>query len=224
MRILLVQQESAAFASVAPGLQTEGFEVETVPDGATALASVSDAPPDLVVLDLALTTMESLEVCRRLRAESAVPVLVISGTSEEVDRVLGLEMGADDYVTRPFGMRELIARIRAIMRRVERAPYRRRGPLHAGDIEIDPDARTVHKAGVEVLLTPKEFDLLSFLARHSGQVFSRRVLLQSVWGYDYGSGRTVDVHMRWLRERIEDDPTRPRHLLTIRTIGYKFAG
>jgi DNA-binding response OmpR family regulator len=176
------------------------------------------------VLDLMLPKMDGLEVCRRVRAESDVPILMRTAKGEELDRVVGLEMGADDYLTKPFSMRELMARVRALLRRAgaqTAADDSRR--ITAGSLEMDLRGRTVRRDGEEVQLKPKEFDLLFYLARNAGQVFTREQLLENVWGYEFfGGSRTVDVHVRWLREKLEQDPARPRHLLTVRGVGYKF--
>jgi DNA-binding response OmpR family regulator len=171
-----------------------------------------------------LPKMDGLEVCRRVRAESEVPIIILTARSEEMDRVVGLELGADDYLTKPFSVRELTARIRALLRRsTQRQRTEDTERILIDDLQLDPRGRTVQRRGREITMKPKEFDLLCFLARNTDQVFTRQQLLERVWGYEfYGSGRTVDVHIRWLREKIEDDPSQPRHLLTMRGVGYKF--
>ena len=168
--------------------------------------------------------MSGFEVCRILRKEMIVPILMLTAKTEEVDKVVGLEIGADDYMTKPFSMRELLARIRAMLRRVEmHVPTI--GTLKLGDIEVDISRHTITKGGNILSLTPKEFDLLAFLAKNRGLVFSRDQLLEKIWGYDYpGDTRTVDVHIRWLREKLEDNPAKPKRLVTVRGVGYKLEG
>ena len=168
--------------------------------------------------------MDGLEVCRRLRAESDVPILMLTARTEEADKVIGLELGADDYLTKPFGMRELVARLRALVRRGQaQAPCVWSSVISVEGLEIDQRGRSVRRDGGEIPLKPEEFDLLFHLASHPGQVFTRQQLLEQVWGYDFfGGSRTVDVHIRWLREKLEETPAEPRHLLTVRGVGYKF--
>jgi DNA-binding response OmpR family regulator len=170
-----------------------------------------------------LPKIDGLEVCRRLRADSDVPILMLTARGEEMDRVLGLEIGADDYLTKPFSMRELTARVRALLRRSAARIAPNAAAIVAGRLRIDPRGRTVLRDGRDVLLKAREFDLLFFLARNAGQVFTREQLLEQVWGYEFfGGSRTVDVHIRWIRAKIEEDPAQPRHLLTMRGVGYKF--
>jgi DNA-binding response OmpR family regulator len=173
-----------------------------------------------------LPGMDGIEVCRRLRAESTVPIVMLTAKVEEIDRVVGLEVGADDYVTKPFSMRELVARVRAALRRAHMQPddeLTAGQPARFGAVSVDPARREVRRDGVPVALKPKEFDLLWYFVRNPGRVFTRDQLLERVWGYDFtGSNRTVDVHVRWLREKIEEDPARPRHLRTSRGAGYMF--
>ncbi len=179
-----------------------------------------------------LPKMDGLEVCRILRKEMTVPILMLTAKAEEIDKIVGLELGADDYMTKPFSMRELLARVHAMLRRTEMVKQetgKSEGTIaqviHAGKIEIDLSRHTAKNNGIPLDLSPKEFDLLVFLARNRGQVFNREALLQKVWGYDYaGDTRTVDVHVRWLREKIEDNPEKPRLLITIRGVGYKLEG
>ena len=181
--------------------------------------------PDLIVLDVMLPGLSGLEVCRILRKETTVPILMLTARNEEVDKIIGLEIGADDYMTKPFSMRELLARIRAMLRRVgmtsavQAAPA---GMLKTGDLEIDTERHRVISGGTELELSPKEYDLLVYLASNKGFVFTREQLLERVWGYDYaGETRTIDVHIRWLRRKIEKDPSRPEKLVTVRGAGYK---
>src|SRR5512136_3004179 len=207
-------------------LQREGFAVLTAADGQTALQKASSEKPDLVVLDLMLPHVDGWEICRRLRAESTVPVLMLTARGEEYERILGLGLGADDYVTKPFSPGEVVARIQAIFRRIEMA--RSPAPLsaetiHIGEIVIDPSVRQVTVKGQPVTLTAKEFDLLHYLASHPRQVFSREQLLDQVWGYTYaGETSTVTVHVRHLREKIETDPANPRLIETVWGVGYRF--
>jgi len=204
----------------------------TATDGLAALAAAGEGP-DLVVLDVLLPKLDGFEVCRRIRQRSAVPILMLTAKTDEVDRVVGLELGADDYLVKPFSMRELIARVKALLRRrdllaaeLSRQPIpANEDRLVAGDLEIDIPGHRVTKDGVPISLTPKEFDLLAFLVRHRGNVFSAERLLEQVWGYDNTfDARTVPVHMRSLREKLEQEPSQPRRLETVRGVGYRFAG
>jgi DNA-binding response OmpR family regulator len=230
--ILLVEDEPTLLATIRYNLRREGYEVLTAADGEAALASAASGP-DLVILDVLLPKLDGYEVCRRIRRHSSVPILMLTAKSDEIDRVVGLELGAGDYLTKPFSMRELLARVKALLRRrhlllEELAQRTADGPrerLVAGDLEIDPAAHQVLRGGVPVALTPKEFDLLVFLVRHRGQVFSAERLLEQVWGYDSTAGTsTVPVHIRGLREKLEDDPSQPRRIETVRGVGYRFVG
>jgi DNA-binding response OmpR family regulator len=205
--------------------------VQLAKDGQEGLAMARAIQPDVIVLDVMLPVIDGFEVCRALRAESTVPILLLSARGEEVDRVLGLEFGADDYLTKPFAMRELIARVRALLRRSrittaavpESSRPSAEQPLIAGALTIDPARRQASLAGTPLNLKPKEFDLLRYFARHPGIVLSRDALLREVWGYDFPiDTRTVDVHIRWLREKLEEDPSRPRWIETLRGVGYRF--
>ena len=222
--ILLVEDEPTLLATIRYNLRREGYEVLTAADGEAALVCAASGP-DLIILDVLLPKLDGYEVCRRIRRHSS--------KSEEIDRVVGLELGADDYLTKPFSMRELLARVKALLRRrdllLEELTQRSAGGPHerlvAGDLEIDPAAHRVLKGGVPVALTPKEFDLLAFLVRHRGQVFSAERLLEQVWGYESTTGTgTVPVHIRGLREKLEDDPSQPRRIETVRGVGYRFVG
>ncbi|MBF6599439.1 MAG: response regulator transcription factor [Dehalococcoidia bacterium] len=222
--MLVIEDEASLVATLSYNLRKHGFGVLAATDGVAGLQTARRERPDLIVLDLMLPKMDGLEICRRLRAESDVPILMLTARTEEVDRVVGLELGADDYLTKPFGMRELVARVRALLRRARSSDGPMPDRVIAGAIELDLRGHSVTREGAAVALKPKEFELLAFLAQHAGQAFTREQILQRVWGYDFfGGSRTVDVHMRWLREKLESDPARPAHLLTVRGVGYKFS-
>ncbi|MBI5287523.1 MAG: response regulator transcription factor [Chloroflexi bacterium] len=222
--VLVVEDEASLASTLSYNLRKNGFNVVSASDGLEGLQVARRDRPDVIVLDLMLPKMDGLEVCRRIRADSDVPILMLTAKSEEFDKVVGLEMGADDYLTKPFSMRELMARVRALLRRAGgREAVDDASKITIGEIVLDLRGRSVHRAGREVLLKPKEFDLLFFIAKNAGQVFSREQLLENVWGYDFfGGSRTVDVHIRWLREKLEETPAQPRHILTVRGVGYKF--
>jgi two-component system OmpR family response regulator len=223
--VLVVEDEPSLSSTLSYNLRKNGFEVLVAADGLAGLQEARRAKPDVIVLDLMLPKMDGLEVCRRVRAESDVPILMLTAKSEELDKVVGLEMGADDYLTKPFGMRELMARVRALLRRAERDGTAAGDlpTIRAGGLELDARGRTVRRGDAEIALKPKEFDLIFFLVKNAGQVFTREQLLEKVWGYEFfGGSRTVDVHVRWLREKLEADPPHPKHLLTVRGVGYKF--
>jgi two-component system OmpR family response regulator len=223
-KILVVEDDRTLLNVLKYNLTKEGYSVVTAVDGVEALEVARRDKPDFIILDIMLPKMSGFEVCRILRKEMTVPILMLTAKTEEVDKVVGLEIGADDYMTKPFSMRELLARIRAMLRRVEmQVPTTE--TLKLGDIEIDISRHAITKGGNILSLTPKEFDLLAFLAKNKGLVFSRDQLLEKVWGYDYaGDTRTVDVHIRWLREKIEDNPAKPKRLVTVRGVGYKLEG
>ena len=225
-RILLVDDEPLITDSLSYSLRKEGYEVKAVGDGAVVLAEVQEYVPDLVVLDLMLPGMNGLEICQRLRAKSTIPVIMLTARGEEIDRVLGLEIGADDYLAKPFSFRELLARIRSILRRVEMDRQSTQfQQIVLGRLSLDPVARRVYKEDREVQLSAREFDLLSALMRNAGRALSREELLAEVWGTDWiGDPRTLDVHVRWLRLKIEDDPASPLYIQTVRGHGYRFAG
>ncbi len=225
-RILLVDDEPLITDSLSYSLRREGFEVKAVGDGTAALQEVQDFQPDLVVLDIMLPGMSGLEVCRRLRAQSSIPVIMLTARGEEIDRVLGLEVGADDYLAKPFSFRELLARIRSILRRVEMdRQASQTQPLTVGKLTLDPVARRAFRGDQELQLSAREFDLLSTLMRNAGRALSRAELLTEVWGNDWvGDSRTLDVHVRWLRLKVEEDPASPRYIQTVRGHGYRFAG
>jgi two-component system OmpR family response regulator len=249
--ILVVDDEPSLRDALTYSLRKEGYRVEAAATGIDAIQTARRERPDAVVLDIMLPGIDGLQVCRTLRSESTVPILLLSAKGEEIDRVVGLEVGADDYLTKPFAMRELLARIRAMLRRAdmmrprppsEGAPEPRPSgefrdppsgsldspaideerPVIFGDLVVDRARRVVTLAGVPLTLRPKEFDLLYFLVKHPDVVHSRDLLLRRVWGYDFPMGtRTVDVHMRWLRQKIEQDPGHPVLLETVRGVGYR---
>ena len=224
-RVLIVDDEPVVAEVLEKYLRREGFEVSVARDGEAGVAAALDDKPDLVLLDLMLPRLDGLEVFRRIRAQQAVPVIMLTAKGEETDRVVGLEMGADDYVAKPFSPREVVARAKAVLRRAANAGGNggSGASLTLGDLTINPQTRQVVVAGQSVELTPKEFDLLWFLASHSGQVFTRSQLLDQVWDYQYfGDASTVTVHIRRLRSKIEADAVRPRHLKTVWGVGYKF--
>jgi len=225
-RILLVDDEPLITDSLSYSLRKEGFEVKAVGDGSVVLAEVQEYVPDLVVLDLMLPGMSGLEICQRLRAKSTIPVIMLTARGEEIDRVLGLEVGADDYLAKPFSFRELLARIRSILRRVEMDRQSTQfQQITLGRLILDPVARRVYKEDRELQLSAREFDLLSVLMRNAGRALSREELLAEVLGTDWiGDPRTLDVHVRWLRLKIEDDPASPLYIQTVRGHGYRFAG
>jgi DNA-binding response OmpR family regulator len=212
--------------SLSYSLKREGFEVSVAANGREALARAQSDQPDLIVLDIKLPEMDGMEVCRRLRITSAVPIIMLTARGEESDRIAGLEVGADDYLPKPFGFRELLARIRANLRRVEldRNPPND-APLRVGAIELDRSAHRVTKNGKTIELSLREYDLLVQLMNQAGRALDRSTLMNSVWGENwFGDPRTLDVHIRWLRMKIEDDPATPRYIQTVRGMGYRFAG
>ncbi len=224
-RVLVVDDEPMVVEVVERYLKRDGFEVATAGDGDKALALASTWVPDLVVLDLMLPGTDGLEVCRALRRQSTVPVIMVTARGEETDRVVGLELGADDYVVKPFSPRELVARIKAVLRRsaAAEAPRPAGKRLRFSGLSIEPETRRVEAGGTPVELTAREFDLLCFLASRPGQVFSREQLMNDVWDYTFaGDPSTVTVHIRRLREKIEPEPMRPRFIKTVWGVGYKF--
>ena len=221
--VLVVDDEPIVREVVVRYLEREGYATLEADDGDDARALVERESPDLVVLDVMLPGTDGLELCRWIRSRSELPVILLTARGEEADRIVGLELGADDYVTKPFSPRELAARVRTVLRRARAAetPSER---LSFGDVELDAATRDVQKAGVEVRLTAKEFDLLWFLASHPRRVFGRDQLMSRVWGYEAALDTgTVTVHVRRLREKIEDDPSAPRHLQTVWGVGYRLA-
>jgi DNA-binding response OmpR family regulator len=223
VRVLVVDDEPIVTEVIERYLRREGFAVSLAGDGRRGLELARSTAPDLVILDLMLPKLDGLEVCRTLRAESGVPIILLTAKGEETDKILGLGLGADDYVVKPFSPGELVARIKAVLRRAQASPSADAGALRFGDLRIVPRQRRVEVAGRPLDLTAKEFDLLYFLARQPGQVFTREQLLDQVWDYQYvGDASTVTVHVRRLREKLEADPVRPRWVKTVWGVGYKF--
>ena len=220
-RLLLVEDDASIREVAKLGLTQAGFHVTTAPDGREGLLHFRQAPFDLVILDVMLPLLDGYEVCRQIRAESRVPIIMLSAKSDTVDVVVGLELGADDYVTKPFEMAELVARARAAVRRA--TTVEEESVIARGDLEIDPGAFVARRRGEELGLSATEFRLLFELARRPGQVFTRELLLQRVWNYDYlGDSRLVDVAVQRLRAKVEDDPKEPHTIKTVRGVGYRF--
>lgn len=221
-RVLVVDDDRAVADVVARYLCREGYQVDVVSDGVSALERVVLRPPDLVVLDLMLPRMSGLEVCRRLREIAPIPVVMLTARGEESDRVAGLELGADDYIAKPFSPRELVLRVGAVLRRAQATPGEQHGTVVDGDLRIDTGAHEVTLAGRPVALTAREYDLLVFLLRHPHVAFTREQLLERVWDWRFGEVSTVTVHVRRLREKIEADASRPMRLVTIWGVGYRY--
>jgi DNA-binding response OmpR family regulator len=221
-RILVVDDDPTVAEVVARYLMRDGYDVDCVADGHAALRVAAESDPDLVVLDLMLPGIDGLEVCRRLRERRPVPIVMLSALGDETDRLVGLETGADDYVTKPFSPRELALRVRSVLRRARGAIAPAGETIHDGDLTVDSAAHEVRLRGESVSLTVREFDLLAFLMRHPRQAFTRAELLEKVWGWEFGDSSTVTVHVRRLREKIEPDPTAPRRILTVWGVGYRY--
>lgn len=222
--ILVVDDEESISKLVEYNLQQAGFEVSTADSGTRALEVLADQPrPDLIVLDLMLPGIGGMELCQRLRKEGvSTPIIMLTAKDDEVDRILGLEMGADDYVTKPFSPRELVARVKAVLRRSNEDDTQEEGVFNCGDIIVDINRYEVSIRGERVELTPREFELLHYLAKHMGRVMSRDHLLDKVWGYEFaGDTRIVDVHISHLRDKLERDPKQPEYIKTVRGVGYK---
>jgi DNA-binding response OmpR family regulator len=231
-KVLVVEDEPALQETLAYNLARQGYRVETASDGQAALNAARSFQPELIVLDLMLPILDGFEVARILRQETSVPILMLTARDDEIDRVIGLELGADDYLTKPFSMREFLARVKAQLRRVrlvrEEMEVEASPPqelLSFANLSINLLRREVLLDGKPLALKPKEFELLLFLARHRGQVLSRDLIMKRVWGWDFSGGsRTVDVHIRWLREKIEEDAAKPSRIVTVRGAGYRFEG
>jgi two-component system response regulator RegX3 len=225
LRVLVVEDEAPLADSIAYNLTREGYGVTIAPDGEEALARFRREGPDIVILDLMLPKLSGLDVCRAVRAESQVPIVILTAKDAEADKVAGLELGADDYVTKPFSMRELVSRVRAQLRRAHMPATVAtvEGRLAGGMVEMDAERHEVFVRGESVQLTPKEFELLELFLTRKGRLLTRDLLIDEVWGADYvGDTRTLDVHVKRLRRKLEDDPHEPRHILTVRGLGYKF--
>ena len=233
-KILVVDDEISLQETLSYNLKRQGYEVESVGDGPTALEAARRIKPDLLILDIMLPGMDGIEVCRILRQEMSTPVLMFTARDDEIDRIVGLEVGADDYLTKPFSMRELLARVKALLRRVRLMREELSTTTSSGDskpiltndnLSIDTIRREIRLNAQPLAMKPKEYELLLFLAQHRGQVLSREFILERVWGWDYiGDSRTVDVHIRWLREKIEADSSSPQRIVTVRGAGYRFEG
>jgi len=231
-KILVVEDEPSLQETLAYNLTRQGYAVESAGDGQAALTVARQSNPDLIVLDIMLPKLDGFEVCRILRQEMNVPIIMLTARDDEIDRVIGLEMGADDYLTKPFSMREFLARVKAHLRRVrlireefdsESTPSKE--ILQSGNLTLDPVRRETRLNDRLIALKPKEYELLFYLIRHQGHVLSREQIMESVWGWSYtGGSRTVDVHIRWLRQKIEMDPNHPERIITIRSAGYRFEG
>jgi two-component system, OmpR family, response regulator len=224
-KILVVEDDRNLLETIKYNLIKEGYETAVAADGAEALEIARNEKPDLIILDIMLPVIDGFEVCRILRKEMTVPIIILTARTDETDRIIGLDTGADDYVTKPFSLRELLARIRALLRRAKITEVKlpeEQALLTMDDIIIDLNRHQVMVKEQPVELTAKEYDLLVFLMQNESYVFSREQLLEKVWGYDFaGDTRTVDVHIRWLRQKLESDPANPKHLLTVRGTGYK---
>jgi DNA-binding response OmpR family regulator len=219
-RLLVVEDEATLRETLMYNLKREGYEVVASGDGGDALEIAREQKFDLIVLDVMLPTLDGLSIVRILRKEQRTPIILLTARSGEVDRIMGLETGADDYVVKPFSLGEFLARVRAVLRR---AAPEVSAKLEAGDLSLDLIGRKAYRGDEELRLSHKEFDLLAALIKNTGTALSRDRLLQEVWGYDFpGDTRTVDVHIRWLREKIEDDPAEPRRIVTVRGVGYRF--
>jgi len=222
IRILIVEDETTLRETLAYNLVKEGYEVAKSGDGAEALELARADKFDLIVLDIMLPSLDGLSFCRIIRKEQATPIIMLTARGSEVDRITGLETGADDYIVKPFSLGEFLARVRAVLRRSPVTELRA-DQLESGDLTVALSARRVHVSGREIKLSHKEFDLLAALVRNKGIVLSRDLLLEQVWGHDFiGDDRTVDVHVRWLREKIEADPSQPQRIVTVRGVGYCF--
>ena len=224
-KILVVEDDQTLLDVLKYNLNKEGYQVVVASDGASGIEVARSEKPGLIILDIMLPKLDGFEVCRILRKEMTAPVLMLTAKNEEMDKIIGLEIGADDYMTKPFSMRELLARVRAMLRRsqvIKQKLSDEETLFRIDDVEVDTARHRATLSGIVLKLSPREFDLLAFLLRNRGFVFGREQLLEKVWGYDYvGDTRTVDVHIRWLREKIEKDPKKPERLITVRGVGYK---
>ena len=224
--MLVVEDEENLLAAIRYNLEREGYRALTATDGEEGLRKAAREDPDLLVLDVMLPVLDGFEVCRIVRRDSDVPILFLTAKDQEMDRVVGLELGADDYVVKPFSMRELLARVRAMLRRPRAtAGHSQLERIVSGDLELDLSSHTLKRDGQPVELKPRAFELLALLMSHRGRVFTRDQVLERLWGIDYiGDARTVDVHIRWIREKIEKDAGKPTRIVTVRGVGYRFDG
>ena len=228
-KILVVDDEMSLRETLQYNLERQGYRVTTAATGLEALRLAREIKPDLILLDIMLPGIDGIEVCRILRREMQMPIIMVTARTEEVDRVVGLELGADDYISKPFSLRELMARVKAQLRRVKLSSSAQvdsvKTPLASGDLTVDPVRHQVTLRGQVLELSPKEYELLAFLVQHPGQALTREAILERVWGWEYAGGtRTVDVHIRWLRTKIEVDPANPTRIVTVRNAGYRFEG
>jgi DNA-binding response OmpR family regulator len=222
-KILVVDDESAILKTLRFNLERSGYAVITATDGRSAITLAQREQPDLVVLDIMLPVLDGVEVCKEIRKFSAVPIIMLTAKDQEIDKVLAFELGADDYVTKPFALHEFLARVKVRLRRPVPSPDESEKAIVLGDIALDPSRQQLTVRGNDVALAPKEFSLLRVLMENQGRIVTRQTLLDKVWGYDFdGEQQTVSVHVRWLREKIELDSARPRHILTVRSRGYMF--
>jgi DNA-binding response OmpR family regulator len=224
-KILVVDDESAILQTLRFNLERSGYAVATAGDGRTAVAMASTERPDLIVMDIMLPVLDGIEACKEIRRGSAVPIIMLTAKDQEIDKVLAFELGADDYVTKPFALHEFLARVKARLRRIPGASSEAGGMdvIESGDVVLDPARQLLFVRGREVQLSPKEFNLLQVLLENRGRVVTRQTLLDKVWGYDFeGEQQTISVHIRWLREKIEIDPNNPRRIVTVRSRGYMF--
>jgi len=222
-KILVVDDESAILQTLRFNLERNGYAVCTAGDGRSAIALASSEKPDLVILDIMLPVLDGIEACKEIRKTSGVPIIMLTAKDQEFDKVLALELGADDYVTKPFALGEFLARVKARLRRVETGDVAKNEAITIGEITLDPARQRLIVRGGDVSLAPKEFRLLHVLMENRGRIVTRQMLLEKVWGYDFeGEHQTISVHIRWLREKIEVDPNNPRHIITVRSRGYMF--
>jgi len=228
LKILIIEDEETLLNNLADKLSAEGFKVSSATDGETGLGMIRSESPDLIVLDIMLPGLDGLSICRMVRHDTAtahIPIIMLTARGTEVDKIVGLESGADDYIVKPFGLGEFLARVRAVMRRIRDRPMVQKDELVSNNLRLNLTGRRVFLEGEEKKLSNKEFDLLAELMRNRSAVLSRDLILTKVWGYDYFvDKRTVDVHIRWLREKIEEDPSNPKRIITVRGVGYRFEG
>lgn len=222
-KILVVDDESAILQTLRFNLERNGYAVCTAGDGRSAVALAATEKPDLVILDIMLPVLDGIEACKEIRKSSGVPIIMLTAKDQEFDKVLALELGADDYVTKPFALGEFLARVKARLRRVDAGEVVKSEAITIGEITLDPSRQRLVVRGADVALAPKEFRLLHVLMENRGRIVTRQMLLEKVWGYDFeGEHQTISVHIRWLREKIEVDPNNPRHIITVRSRGYMF--